>query len=239
MGGTITVSAENVPEGSGLPPVLASGNYVRLSVADQGTGIAPEHLPRIFDPFFTTKQKGSGLGLATSYSIVKRHEGLIAAESELGKGSTFIIYLPASQKSVARETRDGAGSARKGSGRVLVMDDEDFIRDVASAMVRNMGYTAETAEHGAAALDAFKRAREAGRPFDLVILDLTIPGGMGGTETKDALRKIAPSVKIMASSGYSDDPIMSHPKEYGFDASVRKPYDMVELAAALARVMKG
>ena len=239
MGGTITVSAENVPEGSGLPPVLAPGNYVRLSVADQGTGIAPEHLPRIFDPFFTTKQKGSGLGLATSYSIVKRHEGLIAAESELGKGSTFIIYLPASQKSVGRETRDGAGAGHQGSGRVLVMDDEDFVRDVASAMVRNMGYTAETAEHGAAALDAFNRAREAGRPFDLVILDLTIPGGMGGTETKDALRKIAPPLKIMASSGYSDDPIMSHPKEYGFDASVRKPYDMVELAAALARVMKG
>lgn len=239
MGGTITVSAENVTGGSPLPPVLAPGNYVRISVADQGTGISPDHLPRIFDPFFTTKQKGSGLGLATSYSIVKRHGGAIEAESELGKGSTFIIFLPASGKTRAVEQTAGAGAAHKGSGRALVMDDEDFIRDVAAAMLKDMGYSAETAIHGNEAIDMFNKAEREGAPYDLAILDLTIPGGMGGKQARDELRKITPSVKIIASSGYSDDPVMSHPQEYGFDASVRKPYNRAEFARAVESVMKG
>jgi CheY-like chemotaxis protein len=238
MGGTITVTAENVPPGGTLPAVLGPGNYVRIGIRDQGTGIAPEHLSRIFDPFFTTKQKGSGLGLATSYSIVKRHDGAIKAESELGKGATFFVYLPASKELFAQGVLNAGNAAQHtGRGWVLVMDDEAFICDIAASMLQNMGYSVETTVHGRDAIDKFNKARDAGNPFDLVILDLTIPGGMGGKQTKDELRKIAPAVKIMASSGYSDDPIMAHPRKNGFDGSVRKPYDKTELANAIRMAM--
>jgi PAS domain S-box-containing protein len=238
MGGTITVIAENIPEGSPLPAELVKSNYVRIRVSDLGTGISPEHLPRIFDPFFTTKQKGSGLGLATAYSIVKRHDGVITAQSELGKGATICIFLPASNSAADFAIAPvSAPHAHKGRGAVLVMDDEDFIRDIAADMLASMGYTVETALHGAQAVSLFATKQKELRPFDLVILDLTIPGGMGGRQTKDELRKLAPNVKIIASSGYSDDPIMSKPQEHGFDAAVRKPYDKAELAKAVSIVM--
>jgi PAS domain S-box-containing protein len=237
MGGVVTVSAENVAAGASLPPTLVTADHVRITVRDQGTGISPEHLPRIFDPFFTTKQKGSGLGLATAYSIVKRHDGTIEAESELGKGAAFHVYLPASAKKPAADT-GGPGAARyTGSGRVLVMDDEEFIRDVAAAMIEDMGYSVETAPRGQEAVAIFTEAKDAGRPFDLAILDLTIPGGMGGKETKEKLKRIAPGVKIIASSGYSEDPVMARPLDFGFDGSVRKPYDKAELSQAVAMVM--
>jgi PAS domain S-box-containing protein len=238
MGGTISVTADNIPTGSPLPSDLVKGNFVRICVSDQGTGISPEHLPRIFDPFFTTKQKGSGLGLATAYSIVKRHDGVITANSELGKGATICMFLPASTSAA-----DGTSApvstppAHKGRGAVLVMDDEDFIRDVAAAMLSEMGYTVTTALHGAETLSLFEAAQNDNSPFDLVILDLTIPGGMGGRQAKDELRKLMPTAKIIASSGYSDDPIMSNPQEFGFDAAVRKPYDKAELAKAVSMVM--
>jgi PAS domain S-box-containing protein len=239
VGGAITVSAENIPAGSPLPAVLLPGNYVRVSIADQGTGIAPEHLPRIFDPFFTTKQKGSGLGLATSYSIVRRHEGIIEAHSELGKGATFLIYLPASasHKAALAESKGGPRPAHKGSGRVLVMDDEDFILDTASAMLAKLGYSVETAAHGAEAIDKFTAAKRDGVPFCLVILDLTIPGGMGGKETGQKLLAADPAVRLLASSGYSEDPVISHPEKFGFKASLVKPYRSSELAGAVAKAM--
>jgi PAS domain S-box-containing protein len=237
MGGAITVTVENVSKDSPLPYELKQGDYVRISITDQGTGIAPEHLPHIFDPFFTTKQKGSGLGLATSYSIVKRHDGLIEAQSVLGKGSTFFIYLPASKGDGAKDVTAMAIAAHKGTGTVLVMDDEDFIRDVADAMLSSMGYTVETAVHGSEAVEKFTKAQESGKPFDLAILDLTIPGGMGGMETKEALRKISPHLKVLASSGYSEDPIMANPGSYGFDGAVGKPYNKAELGEAAEKIM--
>lgn len=237
MGGTISVTADNIPDGSPLPPGLVKGNYVRVCVLDQGTGISPEHLPRIFDPFFTTKQKGSGLGLATAYSIVKRHDGVISAESELGKGAAICVFLPASVTAADAAAPLPAVSAFKGRGKVLVMDDEDFIRDVAAAMLADMGFVVTTALHGAETISLFAAEQRKRVPFDLVILDLTVPGGMGGSQAKDELRKLAPNAKIIASSGYSDDPIMSKPQEYGFDAAVRKPYNKAELAQAVSRVM--
>jgi PAS domain S-box-containing protein len=238
MGGVVTVSAENMPADAPLPPTLARADHVRITVRDQGTGIAPEHLPHIFDPFFTTKHKGSGLGLATAYSIVKRHDGTIEVESELGSGAAFHVYLPASAKKLAAETIGPRVARHTGCGRVLVMDDEDFIRDVAAAMLEDMGYTVETAPHGQEAVAIFTKAKDAGRPFALAILDLTIPGGMGGKETKEKLRHITPGVKILASSGYSEDPVMARPLDFGFDGSVRKPYDRAELSQAVAMVMK-
>lgn len=130
-------------------------------------------------------------------------------------------------------------ASSRGNGRILVMDDEDFIRDVARSMLQGLGYTVETASHGAEALDMFTNAARSGKPFDLVILDLTIPGGMGGKKTKEELRKIAPSLKIIASSGYSDDPVIAHPGEFGFDASIRKPYHREELAETVLSAAAG
>jgi PAS domain S-box-containing protein len=237
MAGEITVSAANIPLGSKLPETLLPGTYVRILIRDQGIGIAPEHLPRIFDPFFTTKQKGSGLGLATSYSIIKRHGGAIEVESLLGKGTTFFIYLPASDNSVGEIAAEAKPSDRGAAGRVLVMDDEAFILDTAGAMLRNLGYSVDTAANGAEAIDKFNKARSEGAPFCLVVLDLTIPGGIGGKEAGQKLLAIDPTVRILASSGYSEDPVISHPEKFGFRASLVKPYRTSELAEAVARAM--
>ncbi len=237
MGGEVAITAENVPADGEIPLELAAGNYVRVSICDQGVGIAKEHLSRIFDPFFTTKQKGSGLGLATSYSIVKRHEGALEAQSGPGMGATFTIYLPASRKAAVPAHVAEQRNSFKGSGRVLVMDDEDVIRDVAQSMLGNMGYAVTVASHGQEAIDEFQSAAQSGKPFDVVILDLTVPGGMGGTATKDQLRKLAPTVKIVASSGYSDDPVIARPRDFAFDASIRKPYNLAELEDVMRAMM--
>ena len=238
-GGAITVSAVNLSADTPLPLTLKPGAYVRISVSDQGTGIGPDHLPHIFDPFFTTKQKGSGLGLAVCYSIIKRHEGSIEVESELGKGSTFHIYLPVSARAMAAEPVGNVSYVHKGSGRVLIMDDEDYIRDIATSMLSSMGYDVASASCGEEAIEMFAEAKKQEHPYRLVILDLTIPGGMGGKETKDCIRSLSDKVKIVASSGYSDDPVIARPGEHGFDASIMKPYKKTELAEAVAMVMRG
>jgi PAS domain S-box-containing protein len=236
-GGSMTVTAANSELGPGEIPQLKEGRYVKLCFSDTGIGIPQSILQHIFDPFFTTKQKGNGLGLATVFSIVTKHGGTVTAESIQGKGSSFTIHLPASFGAVAAPAAPPAAD-RTGSGRILVMDDEDFILDVATAMLTSLGYSADTAAHGRETIDKFNKAAGTGAPFDLVIVDLTIPGGMGGKQTKDELRKIAPLTKIIASSGYSDDPIMSHPLENGFDGSVKKPYNKTELAETVEMVMK-
>jgi CheY-like chemotaxis protein len=236
LGGTISVAAKNIDVGDNDCPPLACGKYVRLSFADTGVGIPADILPRIFDPFFTTKSKGHGLGLATCFSIVKRHDGIIQARSEPGNGSTFDIYLPASSGAAARET-SRHGAAHIGCGDILVMDDEEVMRDSVGEMLKKFGYTPEFAANGTDALRMISRRLKAGSPFAAVILDLTIPGGLGGKETISELRRRGINVPAFVFSGYAEDPIMARPQDFGFTASIRKPFKKSELGEMLEKFM--
>jgi len=237
-GGLIEISAENIILGleSGLP--FKEGKYIKVSVKDHGTGIRREHLQKIFDPYFTTKQKGSGLGLAITYSIIKKHEGHITVESRVGAGTTFHIYLPAMEGKAWRIMKDDAREKiRTGHGRVLFMDDQQIMRAMVGRMLTSLGYEVVVAGEGDEAVELYKKARESGRPFDAVILDLTVPGGMGGEEAVRKLHEIDPDVKAIVSSGYANDPIMSEYREHGFRGVVAKPYEMKELSETLAHIL--
>jgi PAS domain S-box-containing protein len=236
LGGRVTMTAANVMLGKNEDPALASGRYVRISIRDSGTGIPAEHLPRIFDPFFTTKQQGSGLGLATSFSIVQQHGGAIRVESELEKGSTFHIYLPACDM---REESEPVAEPEtfRGQGRILVMDDEEMLRDTIGAVLRNQGYQAVAAADGAEALRLFDAGLGRGEEFAAVILDLTVPGGLGGKEVIAESRKRNPGLPIFVSSGYAEDPILSRPRDFGFTDSLKKPFTSQSLLALLARYL--
>ncbi len=235
-GGTITVKAENIilDKDSKLP--LNPGAYLKISFGDQGGGIPDELTQKIFDPFFTTKQEGSGLGLATVYSIIKKHEGYITMVSELGKGTVFYMYLPAMTRdiTIARKTEQ---SPEKGSGRILLMDDEDLVQQFVKTSLRQLGYSVTTAQEGREAVELYKQARASGNPYLAVILDLTVPAGMGGEQTLKELQKIDPDIKAIVSSGYADNEIMSKYKEYGFKAAVSKPYRVNELSKVLKTVL--
>ena len=198
---------------------INSGKYVRISVRDYGHGIPAEILPRIFDPYFTTKEAGRGLGLATAYSIVTKHQGHIRADSTVGQGTTFYIHLPASEMAPVTQP---AAVVRTGAGRILVMDDEQAIRRLLELMMSQLGYEVECASDGAEAVELFTRATASGRGFAGVLLDLTVPGRMGGKDAAEQLRKIDPSVKLIVSSGYADAPILSEFQKYGFDDVIRK-----------------
>jgi two-component system, cell cycle sensor histidine kinase and response regulator CckA len=235
-GGIIDVSAQNaaVSVEDGLP--LGSGHYVRITVRDYGVGIPKSIVAKIFDPYFTTKNRGSGLGLATSFSIVKNHGGLITVDSEEGVGTAFHVFLPASRHMrLPQEQRDDR--LLKGRGRVLLMDDEPFIRDLAGEMLSLLGYEVILASDGSEALALYRAALHSSRPVDAVIMDLTVPGGMGGSETIQRLREIDPAVKAIVSSGYSNDPIMADYERYGFRGVVAKPYSIQELSETLTRVV--
>jgi PAS domain S-box-containing protein len=237
-GGTVTVRAANVPAGGAVPPLLRTGDYVRISIQDEGGGIVRAYQARIFDPFFTTKPDGSGLGLATAYSIVRQHEGHIEVESEPDQGSVFHIYMPA-RTAAAAPAKAARMAEWKGQGRILVMDDEAFNRDVLEQMLRLMGFTAACAQEGREAVRMFAAARAAGEPYNAVILDLTVVGGMGGRETLGRLAQIEPNVVAVAASGYSDDPVLSDPRNYGFRASLQKPFNAAELGRVLRDLLAG
>jgi CheY-like chemotaxis protein len=234
-GGIIAISGNNTdvePDGHfKLPP----GQYIRIMIQDQETGIKKEHLNRIYDPYFTTKQKGSGLGLTIVYSIIEKHEGQVSVYSELGMGTTFNIYLPASPGNEVR-TETSEETLTSGSGRILVMDDEKFIRSLASEMLRKMGYKTVSAKDGTEAIKMYRHAIESDQPFDAVILDLTVPGGMGGQETMARLTEIDKDVKVIVSRGYSNNPVISKYRDGGFFAVVRKPYVIKELSDALKKL---
>ncbi|MBI3726419.1 PAS domain-containing protein [bacterium] len=236
-GGVLRVSAENVNIGSqpGLAP-LPPGRYVRLSFEDQGVGIERENLPKIFDPFFTTKSTGTGLGLTPTYSIIKRHEGHISCESEMGVGTTFRILLPASDQRVLA-LQEGASPPVVGRGRILVMDDQDQIRAAMAHILRHLGYDASFARHGLEAIELYSAAMGSPRPFDAVIMDLTVPGGMGGRDALERLLAIDPDVRAIVSSGYSNDPVMANYKGYGFRGLIAKPFDLEGLSAVLHDVL--
>jgi CheY-like chemotaxis protein/anti-sigma regulatory factor (Ser/Thr protein kinase) len=238
-GGIMSINCENVTVGAEKTVPLKEGEYIRISIKDQGIGISEEHISRVFDPYFTTKQKGSGLGLSTSYSIIKRHDGHIDVESELGVGTVFNIYLPASMKKVIDKVllKDKPITSE---GKVLIMDDEELVRDSLGRMIESIGYSTEFASDGKEAVEIYRKTKAESRPFDVVIMDMTIPGGMGGKEAIQELRVIDPNVKAIVSSGYSYDPIMANFKDYGFKAVLSKPYKgIMELSQILDNVIKG
>ncbi|MFZ2957205.1 MAG: ATP-binding protein [Candidatus Ozemobacteraceae bacterium] len=234
MGGRIIISAKNTVIKDGENLLLKAGMFIKLSITDTGIGIPADLLKRIFDPFFTTKQRGHGLGLATCYAIVQKHEGCIDVESVMGKGSTFHVFLPASQQRTVQAVSQTSVS-HKGSGRILIMDDEPSIREILGSSLKGMGYTVLEAKDGEEALRICDDAVKDGKPIDGAFFDLTIPGGMGGKEAIVQLRKQYPDVPVYASSGYSEDPVMARPTEYGFTDSIRKPYRKDELVAMLNR----
>jgi signal transduction histidine kinase/ActR/RegA family two-component response regulator len=237
-GGVITVEAENarVDRGDDIP--LKKGKYVLVSIVDTGCGIPAEQIKKVFDPYFTTKDTGSGLGLATSYSIIQKHEGLIRVESKIDQGSRFYFYLPASESETHIDTIN-QGALVPGKGRILVMDDEDIILDLLGELLETLGYEALYAANGEEAVEMYREAKLNGAPFDLVIMDLTVPGAMGGKEAMDLLLKFDPHVKAVVSSGYFNDPILSDPQKYGFAGVLPKPYDAAQLSDLISRALDG
>jgi signal transduction histidine kinase len=237
--GVVHISADNVevtPSAEVAVP-LKPGRYVQVSVQDTGCGIPENNLTRIFDPFFTTKTAGSGLGLAVSYSIVKKHNGTIIVDSSHGKGTTVRIYLPAAGPAGVMENASAEvfSSGMTGKGRVLVMDDEDVVREVSGEMLKLIGYEPDLASDGEQAVEKYKEAMNEGRPYVFVILDLTVPGGLGGKDTVKQLLSIDPNASVIVSSGYSNDPIMADYNKYGFKGVVSKPYTI----SVLGKVIKG
>ena len=237
QGGRIEIRTENVELSAHAMPSLAPGKYVKISIHDHGPGIKPEHLPRIFEPYFTTKKAGTGLGLATVYSVVRKHDGQINVVSEPGKGTTFEIYLPASQKAASPVPPPATPANHSGHGRVLVVDDETAIQKLLEFMLRKFGYEVEIAGDGGEAIDRYLAARSGGTPFDAIIMDLTIPNGMGGCEATRRLRELDPQVRAIASSGYSLDPVMANYRDYGFCGVIPKPYRAEELNRILHEVI--
>ncbi len=228
-GGNIRVTADNISLKENQHPGLARGNYVKIVISDSGTGIPGKYLSRIFDPFFTTKQKGSGLGLATSYSIVKRHGGVIEVESQLGTGTTFAVIIPASDKRVPKKPA-GDEFLYQGSGKILIMDDEPVILEMLGTMLESMGFEVESVNEGTEAVNAWEKARKIKTPFRAVILDLTVPGGLGGRETIKRIRLTDQAIPVFVASGYFEDKVMADPGAFGFTASIHKPFTILDIS---------
>lgn len=231
-GGTVSISAENLIADNDNSLKLAAGRYLKISVHDHGIGIPESHLTKIFDPYFSTKKKGSGLGLTSSYSIIKNHNGLISVESAPETGTIFHVYLPASDKKTPAPKK-AATEPQTGEGRILVMDDDEMVREIIDRMLRRLGYETVLAANGQAALEIYKSAQENGQGFDVVILDLTVPGGLGGVGTLRKLLDFDPGARAIVSSGYSNDPIMSNYRNFGFCGVAPKPYRIEQLSSAL------
>ncbi len=240
-GGTLHVSCENTRYDSTTTPVipdLPPGDYIRIRIRDEGVGIPEQYLKRIFDPYFTTKPKGNGLGLATSYSIVKSHNGLITAESEVHLGSTFNVYLPAAlHQELPVEPPTTFTQAMTGSGRVLVVDDEEAIRALVEFTLTRLGYQVTQAATALEGVNIYQERFEAGERFDTVILDLTLPGGMGGKEALKKLIEIDPTVNAIVSSGYATDATMSRYQDFGFRGVIAKPYEAADLGKIVHEVI--
>ena len=258
--GTISVSCENVDIGVKDTLALKKGKHVKISINDQGSGMPQEILERIFEPYFSTKemgsQKGVGLGLAISDSIIKKHGGLITVESQLGNGTTVSIYLPAiseerKAQSALEESaphfteRDGIevlstiDNHQSSIQRVLVMDDEESVRDVASSILTRFGYEVAVAIEGLEAIEMYRKAMASGNPFDVVILDLTNKTGLGGIETIERLLEIDTAVKAIVRTGYSNNPVLRDFRGHGFRAALLKPFTFDELKAAFREIRAG
>ena len=244
--GTITVSLENADIGEKDTLTLKNGKYVKISIEDQGPGIPDEDREKIFDPYFSTKemgtQKGMGLGLAVSDSIVKQHDGLITVKSELGTGTILSIYLPASEKEIVEAVPVKEPVPEKSVTRgekILVMDDEEVVRNVTHALLTYIGYEVAVVVEGIEAIEMYQEAMASDKPFDVVILDLTNKIGMGGAETIVGLLEIDPGVKAIVATGYSGDPIISNFREHGFRGALPKPFTLDQLRTALHDAIAG
>ncbi|PCI46033.1 MAG: hypothetical protein COB51_08035 [Moraxellaceae bacterium] len=239
-GGNLIINAENIKDikENGVPHL--TGDYIKISLRDEGVGISEQHRGKIFDPYFTTKQTGSGLGLATVHSIVAKHKGHINIESMLGIGTTFTLYFPAEiAPEQTTDTNPSSGTEKSSAslGHILVMDDEMMIRDLSATMLESFGYTVDTAADGKAALEQYICAANGDNAFDLVIMDLTIPGGMGGKEAINEFQAFDPRVKVVVSSGYATDPIMANFGGYGFSGRLAKPFRLGDMQKEISRVM--
>ncbi|TAJ45532.1 ABC transporter substrate binding protein [Methanofollis fontis] len=234
-GGTVTIRARNRDLTDEVPD-LPAGRYVAVEVIDTGVGIASQNLQRIFDPYFTTRPDGRGLGLSSCLSIVRKHDGTIEVSSTPGEGTTFTVYLPATEKPPIIEESEIDDLAMTERGRVLVMDDEHHIRDVITVMLEKRGFSVDAVPDGETAITAYQRAIAEGKPYNSVILDLTVPGGMGGREAIFRLKELDPSVRAIVSSGYSQDPVMAEYEAFGFAAAIQKPFRMSDLVATLDRL---
>jgi len=235
-GGKINISCRNktITELDSVP--LASGEYVEISITDHGSGISEENINKIFDPYFTTKEQGNGLGLATCYSIMKNHNGYIKVESKLDVGSTFRIYLPSSENKPLAE-KSNTGQIVKGSGRILIMDDDSMVRETLAAILKALGYESDFASQGSEAIQLYSKTIGTKDKFDLIIIDLTVRGGMGGKDTISELKKIDPNVKAVVSSGYSNDPVIADYKNYGFCGRITKPFNISEINSVISSAL--
>ncbi len=242
QGGSVVITADNVTIAEGDPIPLKKGAYVRVSIEDHGTGIPREILPNIFDPYFSTKdahtQKGIGLGLSICLSIVRKHEGHISVESRQGKGTTFHVYLPASAQSARVRDLEVSVLREAPVKRILVMDDDERIRNILREMLAHLGYGVVCTRNGEETIEAYKRAKEDGMGFDAVIMDLTVHDGMGGDRAIERLRSIDAAVKAVISSGYADAPVMKHFRDHGFADAMIKPYKIEQLKKVLDDLMQ-
>jgi PAS domain S-box-containing protein len=231
QGGSLRVSADNCRVHEGEVGALPGGNYVRIAITDSGPGIEEKILGRIFDPFFTTRPGHNGIGLTIAYSVVSQHGGTVVVKSNKGSGTAVTLFLPA----IAPVAADvppapvAAAGIHSGMGSILIMDDEEIVLETVGAALVNLGYTVACAKNGKRALDLFRSRLDSGAPFAAVVLDLLVPGDMGGMEVAAEIRKISPDITIVAASGYSDAPAITHPADYGFSGSVCKPFRIAEL----------
>ncbi len=232
-GGTVSILARNTTTPS---PSLPGGKYIAIDVVDHGIGIPESHQSRVFDPYFSTKEEGRGLGLASAYSIAKQHEGLLTVESQSGEGTVFSLYLPASKVPVADPTSGDAAELGAG-GRILIMDDEDAVRHVTGSIIEQLGFEAAYAIDGQEAIDRYRHALDLKQPYDAVIMDLTIPGGMGGQEAIGHLLDLDPAVRAVVMSGYSNDPVLANYRQFGFQGVIGKPFAAEDLARVLSEVL--
>ncbi|MFH1153802.1 MAG: PAS domain-containing protein [Pseudomonadota bacterium] len=241
-GGELEISMENAALKEANPANLPQGRYVRIKVRDQGVGIPEQFLDKIYEPYFTTKQSGSGLGMSIVHSIIRRHDGYIGVSSTPGRGTVFELLLPASTEEAPSQAEDagarfGGGSDDPSASRILLMDDDAAIREVSMLMLQRLGCSVDVVEDGKKAVAAYDSALRAGTPYAVVIVDLTVPGGMGGTETAARILALDSDATIVIASGYSRDPVMARYAEYGFRDVVVKPYTMEELKRKLKTLL--
>ncbi|OKY75090.1 MAG: hypothetical protein BM485_10370 [Desulfobulbaceae bacterium DB1] len=238
-GGIIQVSCENFVSGENAGSTLpGKKHFIKIIIRDSGIGIPVNLIDKIFDPYFSTKKEGSGLGLAISHSIISKHNGSISVQSQPGEGTAFTIYLPASTREKEMKSTCEILDMSGGKGRIMIMDDEEMVRDVTRAMLASLGHEVVLARHGEEAVDLFKKHGDCGEPIDIIIMDLTIPGGMGGKDAVKAIHAINPKAKVVVSSGYSNDPIMAHCRDYGFVAAIVKPFQLQDISKIINQLLK-
>ncbi len=239
-GGALIIKIENAALSEKDYATLELEKYVKISITDEGQGISERNLEKIFDPYFTTKQDGSGLGLAIVNSIILKHNGYIYVNSELEKGTQFVIYLPAVENALDKKNHSNnptASNIEKRSVNILIMDDDQLVLDVTTRILKKLGHTVVSCTNGNEAIDAYKQAIESASGFDIVIMDLTIPGGMGGQEANQELLKIDPLATVVVSSGYSNDPVLANFRDFGFKAIVTKPYTLEKIKQVIDNVL--